>query len=298
MKALVTGSTGFVGTHLIRRLEQPIAVGRSQEKIRQRLGEVEARIWNPDQNVDPALFTGVDTVFHLAGESVFQGRWNPVRKAAIRKSRVETTRRLVDGMAACSNPPKTLVCSSAIGFYGDRGAEELNESAGSGHDFLAEVCAAWEQEALRAKEFGIRVVCVRTGVVLGKDGGAFPQMLPPFRMGLGGRLGNGRQYMSWIHIDDLVGIMLYAATHDSVSGPVNGTAPEAVTNNEFTRVLASTLHRPALFPVPGCVLRLAVGEFATVLLASQRVVPEKISQAGYQFVYPTLSKAMANLLSP
>lgn len=298
MKALVTGSTGFVGTHLIPRLERPIAVGRSQEKIRQRLGEVEARVWNPGQNVDPALFSGVDTVFHLAGESVFQGRWNPARKAEIRKSRVETTRRLVDGMAACPLPPKTLICSSAIGYYGDRGAEKLNESAAPGHDFLAEVCLAWEQEALRAQEFGIRVVCVRTGVVLGKDGGAFPQMLPPFKMGFGGRLGNGRQYMSWIHIDDLVGIMLHAATHDSVSGPVNGTAPEAVTNSEFTKILAGALHRPALLPVPGFVLKLAVGEFATVLLASQRVIPEKISQAGYQFVFPALSKALANLLSP
>jgi len=298
MKALVTGSTGFVGTHLIRGLEQPVAVGRNLEKIRQRLGNVEARVWDPGRTVDSSLFSGIDTVFHLAGESVYHGRWNPTRIEAIRKSRVETTRRIVEGMAACAEPPKTFICSSAIGFYGDRGAEKLNESAVAGHDFLADVCAAWEHEALRAREFGIRVVCVRTGVVLGRDGGALSQMLPPFKMGLGGRLGAGRQYMSWIHIDDLIGIMLYAAGRDEISGPVNGVAPEAVTNAEFTTILARTLHRPALFPVPACLLKLVVGEFATVLLASQRVAPEKITRAGYQFRFPTLTGCLADLLSP
>lgn len=297
MKALVTGSTGFVGTHLIHRLEHPVAAGRSLEKIRRRLGNLEARVWNPDQPVEPTLFAEVDTVFHLAGESIFQGRWNPARKEAIRKSRVETTRRLVDGMAACANPPKTLVCASAIGFYGDRGGEKLDETAAAGHDFLASVCEAWENEAMRATSLGIRVVCVRTGVVLGRDGGALSQMLPPFRMGLGGRLGNGGQYMSWIHVDDLVGIMLHAATHDHIRGPVNGTAPEPVTNAEFTTTLARTLHRPALFPIPACILKLAIGEFATILLASQRVVPEKIVQAGYRFTFPTLSEGLRDLLS-
>lgn len=298
MKALVTGSTGFVGTHLMRKLEHPIAVGRSLEKIRQRFGDVEARVWEPGRIVEPTLFSAVDTVFHLAGESVYHGRWNPARKDAIRKSRVETTRRIVDGMAACANPPKTFICSSAIGFYGDRGAEKLNESATPGHDFLAGVCAAWENEAMRAENLGIRVVCVRTGVVLGRNGGALSQILPPFKMGLGGKLGNGRQYMSWIHIDDLVGMMLYAASHEEISGPVNGTTPEPVTNAEFTRILARTLHRPALFPVPECILKLAIGEFATVLLASQRVIPEKITRAGYQFAFPTLSAGLENLLSP
>lgn len=195
MKALVTGSTGFVGTHLMRRLDQPVAVGRSLEKIRQRLGQVEARVWDPGRSVEPALLAGIDTVFHLAGESVFHGRWNAAKKEMIRASRVDATRRLVDGIATCAQPPKVLICSSAIGFYGDRGAEKLIESSAPGHDFLAGVCEAWEREALRAQEFGVRVVCVRTGVVLGKGGGALAQMLPLFRMGLGGWLGNGHQYI-------------------------------------------------------------------------------------------------------
>jgi uncharacterized protein (TIGR01777 family) len=296
MKALVTGSTGFVGAHLMRRLTQPIAVGRSLEKIRQRLGDVESRVWDPDRLVEPSLLAGVDTIFHLAGESLFNGRWNPAKKEKIRGSRVESTRRLVAGIASCAERPKTLICSSAIGFYGDRGSEKLSEASGPGQDFLAGVCEAWEREALRAQEFGVRVVCVRTGVVLGKGGGAQAQMLPPFRLGLGGRLGTGHQYMSWTHIDDLVGIMLHAAEQEGVSGPVNGVSPGVVTNREFTRTLAQLLHRPALFPVPGLVLRLALGEFASVLLASQRVVPQKITQAGYCFVFPTLKEGLGEIL--
>lgn len=298
MKALVTGCTGFVGTHLMRRLAEPIAVGRSLEKIRQRLGDVEARVWDPGRAVDPSLLAGADTIFHLAGESLYDGRWNPAKKENIRASRVESTRRLVAGIASCAERPRTLVCSSAIGFYGDRGAEKLSESSAPGHGFLAEVCMAWEREAMRAEEFGVRVVCVRTGVVLGKAGGALAQMLPLFRMGLGGRLGSGHQHMSWSHIDDLVGIMLHAAEQEGISGPVNGVAPVPVTNREFIRILAQVLQRPAIFPVPAFVLRLALGEFASVLLASQRVMPEKISQAGYRFVFPTLNEGLADILLP
>lgn len=296
MKALVTGSTGFVGTHLMRRLKQPVAVGRNLEKVRRRFGDVEARVWDPDRPVEPSLLTGVDTIFHLAGESLFNGRWNSAKKEKIRSSRVESTRRLVAGIASCAEPPKTLICSSAIGIYGDRGPETLSEASAPGHDFLAGVCEAWEREAMRAQDYGVRVVCIRTGVVLGKGGGALAQMLPLFRMGLGGRLGSGHQYMSWVHIDDLVGIMLHTAEQEGVSGPVNGVAPGAVTNREFTRTLAQLLHRPALLPVPGLALRLALGEFATVLLASQRVVPEKIGQAGYRFVFPTLKEGLDDIL--
>ena len=162
----------------MRRLAQPIAVGRSLEKIRQRLGSVDARLWDPGRPVESSLLAGVDTVFHLAGESVFNGRWNAAKKEKIRASRVDSTRRLVDGIASCVQPPKTLICSSAIGFYGDRGAEKLTEASTPGHDFLAGVCEAWEREALRAQDFGVRVVCIRTGVVIGEGGGALAQMLP------------------------------------------------------------------------------------------------------------------------
>lgn len=296
MKALVTGSTGFVGTHLMRRLEQPIASGRSLEKIRQHFGDVEMRIWDPGRSVEPSLLAGVDTVFHLAGESLFNGRWNAAKKDKIRASRVDSTRRLVDGIASSAQPPKTLICSSAIGFYGDRGDEKLTEGSASGHDFLAGVCESWECEALRAQKFGVRVVCIRTGVVLGKGGGALAQMLPLFRMGLGGRLGNGRQYMSWVHIDDLVGIMLYAARQAEISGPVNGVAPEPVTNRAFTMTLAQVLHRPAFFTIPRFILKLILGEFATVLLSSQRVLPEKISRAGYRFIFAELKDGLEDLL--
>lgn len=296
MKALVTGSTGFVGSHLVQRLERPVAVGRSLAKIRARLGEVEARVWDPAMPVSPDLLAGVDVVFHLAGESVFSGRWNAERKERIYRSRIESTRNLVEGMASAAVRPKVLVCSSAIGFYGDRGDEIVREDSASGHDFLAGVCRDWEKEALRAEECGVRVVCIRTGVVLGADGGALMQMLPPFRFGVGGRLGSGGQYMSWIHVDDLVGIMLHAAQNVDVRGPVNGVAPEPVRNSEFTRILAAVLHRPALLPVPGFLLWLALGEFASVLLASQRVVPEKIQAAGYRFVYPRLEQALTDLL--
>lgn len=297
MKALVTGSTGFVGGHLIRRLPSPIAVGRSLDKIRQRLGEVEARTWDPQREVSPELFTGVDTVFHLAGESVFAGRWNEEIKARIYSSRVTGTRKLVDGMCSCQQRPRTLICSSAIGFYGNQGDALLYEDSAAGHDFLAGVCREWEKEAMRAEEYGVRVVCVRTGVILGRDGGALKQMLPSFKLGIGGRLGNGSQYMSWIHIDDLVGILLHAANDESLHGPVNGVAPEPVRNREFTRVLAATLHRPALLPVPGFALKLALGEFASVLLASQRVLPAKILASGYCFAFPDLGPALVDLLS-
>jgi uncharacterized protein (TIGR01777 family) len=297
MKALVTGSTGFVGKHLIRHLEQPVAVGRSMSKIRSCLGDVEARIWDPAKSVEPELFSGVDTVFHLAGESVFAGRWNTKKKEQIRASRVDSTRKLVTALAEMPKRPGTLICASAIGYYGDCGDEILRENSRAGQDFLAAVCQEWEKEALRAKKYGVRVVCVRTGVVLGADGGALPQMLPPFKMGVGGRLGDGQQYMSWIHIEDLVGIMLYAARTETVRGPVNGVAPTPVRNQDFTRLLASVLHRPALLPVPRLFLNLLLGEFASVLLASQRVLPEKILAAGYHYIYPDLAIALENVLT-
>jgi len=213
------------------------------------------------------------------------------------RSRIRTTRTLVDSFASLDHPPSTLICSSAIGYYGSHDDVQLSESSPHGTDFLARVCVAWEEEARKAELLGIRVVQIRTGIVLGSDGGALPQMLTPFRLGIGGRIGSGRQYMSWIHIDDLIGIILFAAANESVKGAVNAVAPSPLTNREFTTTLSSELHRPAFFHVPGWVLRITLGEFAEVLLGSQRVVPEKISQAGYDFRYPDLPSALADLVS-
>ncbi len=296
MKSLVTGGTGFVGRHLVAQLARPVVAGRNPKKIRHLFGEIESRVWNSTGAIDPGLFDGVDAVFHLAGESVAKGRWNTAKKHQIRFSRVESTRQLVAALGRMDRPPRTLVCASAIGYYGDRGAEWLSESASAGTDFLAGVCQEWEQEAARAAEFGVRVVSVRTGMVLGRDGGALQQMLPLFRLGLGGWLGNGRQYLSWIHVQDLVGIMLRAAQDQTLQGPVNGVAPGAVTNRELTRILARVLRRPALLPVPALALRLILGEFASVLLGSQRVRPDKALAAGYVFAFPELKQALADIV--
>lgn len=296
MKSLITGGTGFVGRNLAKRLPDPIIAGRNTEKIKHIFGDVEARKWDPYHSVEPSFFEGVNTVFHLAGESVFQGRWNDEKKERIRASRVEGTRRLVDAIAEADNRPKTLINSSAVGFYGPRGDEKLNEHAEAGNDFLAQVCVDWEKEALRAEEYGVRVVLIRTGVVLGAAGGALAKMLLPFTLGLGGRIGNGKQYMPWVHIDDLTAIMVYAMKNLSLRGPVNAVAPNPVRNSEFTRALAAALHRFALLPVPGFALKAALGEFATVLLGSQQVVPEVLLQSGYSFAYPEIEAALKDLV--
>lgn len=292
MKALVTGGTGFIGQNLIRRQESPVILGRSPEKIRKIFPEARAYAWQPGEPVTEEAFQGVDTVFHLAGESIFKGRWNQAKKDRILSSRVEGTASMVDSLARMESPPETLICSSAVGYYGSRGDEVLTESSGPGADFLAQVCQAWEKEARKAEKLGIRVVCIRTGVVLGRDGGALPQMLPPFKAGLGGKLGSGRQYMAWIHIDDLIEIMLYAAADKELKGPVNAVTPQPITNKEFTKTLASVLHRPAILPVPAPLLRIILGEFGKVLLSSQRALPQKLEAAGYEFKYPDIRQAL------
>lgn len=296
MKALITGGTGFVGQHLARRLSRPIIAGRSVEKIKHLFADSEVRKWDGSRNAGPSFLDGVDTLFHLAGESIFHGRWNGAKKERIWASRVEGTRHLVDLIAKAETRPATLICSSAVGYYGSRNNEILTEKSAPGDDFLATVCRDWEEEALRAEEYGVRVVLIRTGVVLGDDGGALAQMLRPFKLGLGGRLGNGRQYMSWIHIDDLTAIMLHAMENQNLRGPINAVAPDPITNNEFTRVLAASLHRPAFLPVPGLALKVLLGEFADVLLGSQRVIPEVLQQAGYTYAFPKIEDALKNLL--
>ncbi len=291
MKALISGGTGFVGSHLVELQEEPVILSRNPDKIRQRFSHAEGQAWQPGELIPASAFQGVDTVFHLAGESIF-GRWTQEKKDRILSSRVEGTRTIVDSLARLETPPATLVSSSAVGYYGSRGDEILTESSGSGADFLSQVCQAWEKEAVKAEKLGVRVVCIRTGIVLGRDGGALNQMLPVFKAGLGGKLGSGRQYMSWIHVDDLASAMMFAAGHKELKGPVNAVAPQPVTNKDFSKTLAKTLNRPAIFAVPAPVLRLALGEFGAVLLSSQRALPQKLEEAGFDFRYPVIQEAL------
>jgi uncharacterized protein (TIGR01777 family) len=277
MRALVTGGTGFVGQQLLDKLQQPIVVSRDAAKAAKQLAGSDAKpiAWNPMTEPLPTqALDGVDTVFHLAGDPVAEGRWTAAKKARIRDSRVIGTRNLVAGFRASHHKPTTLISASAVGIYGDRGTDELDENSPPASDFLAEVCTLWEREALAARDLGIRVVLIRTGIVLGKNGGALAKMVTPFKLGLGSPLGTGNQYMPWIHIDDLVEEMLFATRQPHVSGPLNGASPHPVTNREFTKTLGRVLGRPTFLPaVPPFALKLLLGEFSQVLLASQRVLP-------------------------
>jgi len=300
MKALVTGGTGFVGRRLLERLDHPVLLSRNVERAQRAVGHLCGRVlgWDPLDGPPPAeAFDGVDVVMHLAGESVAEGRWTVAQKRRIRDSRVIGTRHLVAGLAKAPARPRVLVSASAVGYYGDRGEEELTEAAAPGGDFLADVCVEWEREALAAASAGVRVVTMRTGIVLGM-GGALAKMLTPFRLGAGGPLGNGRQWMPWIHVDDVAGLYLHAASDEAVRGPLNTVAPQPVRNSEFTKALGKALHRPAFMPAPYIGLRLLFGEFAKVLFASQRVVPRVAQQTGYAFEFPEILAALQNILAP
>jgi uncharacterized protein (TIGR01777 family) len=243
--------------------------------------------------VDVAGLEGVDVVIHLSGAGIADGRWTEERKQLLRSSRIDTTRVLVDSLSRLKQKPRTLIVASAIGYYGNRGDEILTESSTNGTDFLALLCRDWEAEASRAAAMGIRTVMLRSGVVLSGKGGALPRMLTPFKLGVGGRLGSGQQWMSWIAIEDVVGIIRHAIANEQVSGPVNVVAPNPVRNEEFTRLLAGMLHRLAIFPAPAFVLRLAMGEMAdAVLLSSDRVKPERMLAAGYKFRFEILEPAL------
>jgi len=250
--------------------------------------------WDPMRaTVDVAEIEGVDVVIHLSGAGIADRRWTEERKQILRSSRIDTTRVLVDSLSRLKQKPRLLIVASAIGYYGPSGDEILTESSANGTDFLALVCRDWEAEASRAAAMGIRTVMLRFGVVLSGKGGALPRMLTPFKLGLGGRLGSGQQWMSWIAIDDVLGIMRYAIANEQISGPVNVVAPNPVRNEEFTRVLAGMLHRPAIFPAPAFVLRLALGEMAdAALLSSDRVKPERMLAAGYKFRFEILEPAL------
>jgi uncharacterized protein (TIGR01777 family) len=303
MKALVTGATGFVGPRLLRLLDQPVVVTRNPERARPLVGTLAGRIvrWDPLEGPPPPeAFEGVDVIFHLAGESVAEGRWTAAQKARIRDSRVIGTRHLVRGLAQAGpgpdGRPRTLVSASAVGYYGNRGDEELTESAAPADDFLARVCIEWEREALAAESLGARVVLARTGIVLGAGGGALGKMLTPFKLGAGGPLGNGRQWMPWIHVADLARLYVHAADNGSIRGPMNSVAPNPVRNSEFTKALGRQLHRPAFMPAPYLGLRLLFGEFAQVLFASQRVIPKVALDTGFVFQFPDIAAALRDIV--
>lgn len=297
MKITISGASGLIGRRLLKTLS---AGGHAIQVLSRHAGTnmpvgIKVFPWDPIKAEPPAdSLRDTDAVIHLAGEPVAQ-RWNEDSKRRIRDSRVTGTRNLVQAIAKLRQPPATLICSSAIGYYGSRGDEVLPESAAPGTGFLPDVCVAWENEAVAAEGMGVRVVRMRTGVALDARGGALGKMLRPFRMCVGGKLGSGNQWMSWIHLDDLVGLFTFALDHP-LNGAVNGVAPQPVTNSHFTGALAAALHRPAIFPVPPLALKLLFGEMSSVLLGSQRVQPKQAESAGYRYRFPQLEPALADLL--
>jgi uncharacterized protein len=300
MKILITGATGLIGRSVCRSLinegHQIVILSRRQPAPIDLAGIIAFR-WEPEAESPPAeAWEGVEAVIHLAGEPVAAARWTEEQKRRIRDSRVKGSHNLVTGMRAAPRIPKILISASAVGYYGDRGDEILNESSDPGSGFLSEVCLDWEAESARARELGVRVALVRIGVALSPSGGALEKMLLPFKLGLGGRLGDGRQWFPWIHIEDIVGIFLHALMSPAVDGPINGVAPGIVTNEEFTRELAAALNRPVFFPVPQFALRILMGEMAEVVTASQRVISQVALDTGYRFKYPNLRPALESLL--
>jgi uncharacterized protein (TIGR01777 family) len=309
LRVTVTGATGLIGPALVAGLREQGAevtvLSRDPQRASALLNSslapvqappVEAIGWDPLSEPAPErALHARDAILHLAGESVAQ-RWSSAARRAIRDSRVSGTRNLLAGLARVERPPRTLVSSSAVGYYGAHGEEPLDEDAPPGVDFLADVCKTWEAEAARASALGARVVLVRTGVVLDRRGGALAKMLVPFRLGVGGPVASGRQYISWIHVEDQIGMMLAALADERWSGPINATAPQPVCNRDFSRALGRVLRRPALLPVPGAALRLRYGRMADILTHGARVVPAKALVLGYRFSHPELEPALRSVL--
>jgi len=302
MRILVSGSTGFLGTaivetlttqgHSVARLLRPETVNKNSARP-----DMPTIRWDPiAAEFDSESAEGADALIHLAGASIAGGRWNASRKKLLRTSRIEATRHLMGTLAKLQRPPRVVVAASAIGYYGNRGDEILTEDSPSGNDFLAGLSREWEAETARGKDFGARVVSLRFGIVLAAHGGALPQMVLPFKMGAGGRLGSGRQWMSWLTLAEAVRVVQFALENSQVAGPVNTVTPNPVRNSEFTHVLAKTLHRPALFPAPAFALRLVLGEMAdALLLISQRVQPSRLVGAGYTFLQTDLAGALSEV---
>jgi uncharacterized protein (TIGR01777 family) len=279
MNVAVTGASGFVGSRLIKLLEKR---GHTVRAV------------SLHSAPRPEDLAGCDAVVHLAGEPIGQ-RWTVAARQRIVESRGEGTRALVAAMRA--KPPNVLVSASAVGYYGSRGEEILTEQAKPGTDFLSGACVGWEREALEAEKLGVRLIRLRIGVVLGAGGGALAKMMTPFQLGVGGRIGGGKQWMSWIHVDDLCDLILFALRESTLRGVLNATSPHPVTNAEFTRALAHALHRPALLPIPAFALKALLGEMSQVLLASQRVIPEATLRSGFEFQYPDVAAALVKIVS-
>ena len=302
MKILVTGSSGLVGTalvsalaragHTVCRLVRPQSAGGEGAK------EGFAVAWNPATGELGGAGVGADAVVNLAGASIADGRWTTQRKALLRSSRIDTTRALVGALAKMNARPSVLASASAIGYYGNRGDEVLTEESKPGDDFLARLTLEWEAEAVKAEALGMRVARLRFGIVLAKHGGALTQMMRPFKFGVGGRIGSGQQWMSWVALQDVVSVIRFALENRAVSGPVNVVAPQPVRNADFARALGRAMHRPAIVPTPAFALEFALGEMAeALLLASQRVAPARLEQLGYRFAQRDLSSALTSILA-
>lgn len=304
MRILMTGATGFIGKALGKKLFESghslVVLSRNASRARHTLPfACDTYSWQPTEELPPEESTlNIDGVIHLAGESVVGRRWSQTQKKRIRDSRILSTRNLIKGfLRNTSSLPKVFICSSAIGYYGETFETEITESAPAGTDFLAEVCQDWENEVIEGlKDTSIREVRIRTGIVLGEEGGMLEKVLPIFKLGLGGRLGSGEQWMSWIHRDDLIQIYYSALKQENLRGPVNGTSPSPVRNIDFTKTLAKALKKPAIFPVPKVALQITQGEVAQVILASQKVLPKALMDSEFRFQFSQLDQAIENIV--
>jgi len=296
MKILVAGATGLVGSALIPALESDASEITRLVRSSPKANEIE---WHPNRGqIDAARLEGFDAIINLAGESIAEGRWTDEKKRKIHDSRVNGTHLLSEAIAKSASRPRVFLCASATGFYGDRDNEILDETSESGGGFLADVCREWEDATEPATKAGVRVVNLRFGPILAREGGMLGKMLTPFKMGMGGKVGSGKQYISWVAIDDVVGAIKLALADERIHGPLNVVSPNPVTNEAFTRTLGEVLSRPTVMSIPAFAARLAFGEMANeMLLVSQRVVPKKLNEAGYQFQYPELESALRHYLA-
>ncbi|HEY6367573.1 MAG TPA: TIGR01777 family oxidoreductase [Candidatus Binatia bacterium] len=299
MKLVIAGASGFIGSALVQRLSQrsdSLKLLSRKPRSPARAGNAEWLVWEPgvpggwEESID-----GADGVVNLAGEGIAEKRWTEWQKELIRSSRIDSTRALVQAIAKVKEKPKFLINASAVGYYGARGDETLTEESTPGKDYLARVCVAWEEEAKKARDYGVRVVLVRTGIVLAKGKGALAKMVPPFKFFVGGRLGSGKQWMPWIHIEDEIGLIFFLIENASAQGSFNATAPNPVTMEEFCKVLGKVLNRPSWAPVPASLLTLLLGEMADLVLAGQKALPQAAEKMGYNFRHPNLAGALESL---